>query len=119
MAIRYYGELIVWQKAMDLAVQVYELTKILPKEEMYTLTSQMRRCAVSIPSNIAEGHQRNSPKEYARYLTIALGSQAELSTQLILCTRLGYLTDVSEQQNLLAEVGKMLNTIIKKLTPNP
>ena len=79
-----YRELIVWQKSMELAEKVYLLVKALPKEETYALSDQMRRAAVSIPSNIAEGHARQSQKEFLQFLCIARGSRAELETQLLL-----------------------------------
>ena len=78
-----YRELIVWQKAMDLVVDIYSITKLLTREELYGLTSQLRRAVVSIPSNIAEGNSRNTTKEYFQFLNIALGSKAEIETQLI------------------------------------
>ena len=112
-----YKELIVWQKAMLLVEEVYKLVKLLPKEETYGLSDQMRRAAVSIPSNIAEGHGRDSNKEFARFLQIAQGSRAELETHLEICSRLHYLT--SEQiQSVLAisnEVEKMMHAMIRKL----
>ncbi|MFC1859599.1 four helix bundle protein [Thermodesulfobacteriota bacterium] len=76
-----HEKLEVWQRSMDLAVEIYRVTETFPKEEVYSLTSQIRRCAVSIPSNVAEGAARNSRKEFARFLYIALGSAAELATQ--------------------------------------
>ena len=79
-----YKQLIVWQKAMDLTVQIYRLVKLLPKEELYALSDQMRRAAVSIPSNIAEGQSRYSNKEFIQFLNIAKGSNAELFTQLLI-----------------------------------
>lgn len=85
-----YQKLQVWQKAMDLAVDVYKLSEELPKDQIYKLSGQMQRCAISIPSNIAEGNQRKSPKDYAHYLTIAQGSAAELQTQLLLSDRLKF-----------------------------
>ena len=112
-----YKELIVWQKAMVLVVEVYELTKQLPKEEQYGLYSQMRRAVVSIPSNIAEGNSRNTTREYVQFLNIALGSKAEVETQIEICKRLGYLDNAEEAENLCSEVGKMLNAIITKLNP--
>lgn len=85
-----YKELQVWQKSIELVLDVYELIRELPAEERYALGDQMRRSAVSIPSNIAEGHARASKKEFAHFLSIASGSLAELETQLILCQRLNY-----------------------------
>ena len=116
-----YRELIVWQKAMDLVVEIYRLVKLLPKDERYALSDQMRRSAVSIPSNIAEGHTRNSTKEYIQFLSIAKGSDAELQTQLSICSRLGYLTSeqISNAIDLSEEVGKMISSIQKRLTPDP
>ena len=117
MAKLNYKDLIVWQKAMDLTVEIYKLVKKLPKEESYSLSDQMRRAAVSIPSNIAEGQERNSKKEFIRFLSIAQGSRAELETQLLICQKTGYLadTDTLETMFLLKEIGKMLNALIKKL----
>ena len=116
--IKNHKDLLVWQKAMGLVVQVYALTKTLPKEETYGLSDQMRRAAVSIPSNIAEGHQRGSDKELSHFLYIALGSSAELETQLLLCNRLGMGASeaLTEALNTNVEVGKMLNAFLKKLT---
>ena len=112
-----YKELIVWQKAVDLTVQIYTITTKLPKEELFSLTNQMRKAAVSIPSNIAEGQARHSKKEFLRFLGIANGSKAELETQLLLCQKIGYLTDsdILEAMNFLQEIGKMLNTLTRKL----
>ena len=87
-----YRDLKVWQAAMRLTVEVYRLSEQFPKHETYGLTSQLQRSAVSLPSNIAEGHGRNSPKEFNHFLGIALGSLAELETQLILAQHLNYLT---------------------------
>ena len=85
MRIRNYKNLLVWQKAMDLVVEIYNITKLLPKEETYCISDQLRRSAVSVPSNIAEGQSRNSVKEFIQFLAIARGSLAELETQLIIC----------------------------------
>ena len=82
MPIRNYKDLIVWQKAMDLSVEIYRLVKKLPKEELYCLSDQMRRSAISIPSNIAEGKSRTSQKEFSYFLSIAQGSRSELETQI-------------------------------------
>ena len=113
-----YKELVVWQKSMQAVKNVYSLVKKLPKEEQYTLSDQMRRAAVSIPSNIAEGFGRHSAKDYSRFLSIARGSKYELETQLRICIMLGYLSekDTSETLLLLEEVGKMLNSLMRKLT---
>ena len=118
--IKSYKELIVWQKAMDLVAEIYRLTRLLPKEELYALSDQMKREAVSIPSNIAEGHTRNSTKEFIQFLSIARGSNAELQTQLSICTMLQYLNNeqVSKAIALSEEVGKMISSVQQKLTPN-
>ncbi|WP_407457128.1 four helix bundle protein [Fibrobacter sp.] len=105
-----YKDLVVWQKAIDLTVAVYQLTKRFPKEELFGLVSQMRRASVSIASNIAEGEGRKSKKEFAHFLGISLGSKAELETQLILCERVGLASnsEISFLKCSLDEVGKML-----------
>lgn len=112
-----FKDLIVWQKAMALAKEIYTLVKNLPKEEMYALSNQMRRAAVSIPSNIAEGQGRTSPKEFAQFLSIANGSKAELETQLLLCIDLGYIEkrDTIIAAGLIDEIGKILYAMRKKL----
>lgn len=114
---RSYEDLLVWQKAMDLAESVYVLVRRLPKEELHVLSSQIKRAAVSVPSNIAEGQARSSTKELINFLYIARGSNAELQTQLFLCVRLGYFTDteICEVLDLSREVGKMLNAFIASL----
>ena len=111
-----YTDLIVWQKAMDLVDEIYRLVKYLPKEETYALSDQMRRCCVSIPSNIAEGFGRNSKKEYLHFLSIANGSKSEIETQLMICIRQKFLTEAQTEKaiSLCKEVGKMLNVIIRK-----
>jgi four helix bundle protein len=117
VSIPNYQELIVWQKAMNLAALIYTITGKLPKEELFSLANQMRKAAVSIPSNIAEGQARHSKKEFLQFLGIAKGSKAELETQLLLCRKIGYLadTDISEGMNFLQEIGKMLNAFTRKL----
>ncbi len=107
-----YRDLIVWQKAMNLTKIVYQITKSFPKDEIYGLTSQIRRCSVSIPSNIAEGRGRNSDKEFIRFLTIALGSVYELQTQLELALAFNYITNFDEINELSIEVEKMLNALM-------
>ena len=115
-----YKELIVWQKAMDLVVEIYNLSKKLPREEIYALSDQMRRAAVSVPSNIAEGQPRNSTKEFLQFLAIAKGSLSELETQLAISVRLQYLTEIqiSQAVALSDEIGKMIRSIEQKLTTN-
>lgn len=114
-----YKELKVWQKAMDLTVEVYNLVKLLPKEETYALSDQMRRAVVSIPSNIAEGQGRNSDKEFIQFLSIARGSLWELETQIELCLRIGYIDQslATDTNNLIAEISKMLNALSNSLKP--
>ena len=115
--MNYYTDLIVWQKSMDLVVIVYQLVKHLPKEETYALSDQMRRAVVSIPSNIAEGQQRNSPKEFKNFLNIARGSNGELETQLQICVRLNFLNEdqIKPAMELCSEISKMLSSFIVKL----
>ena len=117
MYLKSYKEFTVWQRAMELATEVCRLTRLLPKFETYGLADQMRRAAVSIPSNISEGQGRISAKEFIHFLGIARGSQNELETQLLLCENLGYLKpeDTATALNLCTEVSKMLNVLIKKI----
>ncbi len=115
--INTYRDLIVWQKSMDLCELVYLATQEYPKSELYGLTSQIRRCSISIPSNIAEGFQRHYKTEYVQFLYISFGSGAELETQLEISLRVGYLEkDKFDELNiLLQEVMKMLNSLVSKL----
>lgn len=115
--INTYKDLIVWQKAMDLVIAVYKLTEKFPRSEIYGLISQMRRCAVSIPSNIAEGRRRGSRKDYCQFLIIAYSSGAELETQIEISKRLPFSDDLNynEIDNLLNEVMKMLNKLLSTL----
>ncbi len=112
-----YKDLIVWQKSMKLIVEIYRLVKLLPKTETYALSDQMRRAVISIASNIAEGYGRHSTREYIQFLSIARGSCFELDTQLNACVCIEYLNvnDTELAFNLLNEITKMLNSIIKKL----
>ena len=112
-----YRDLLVWQKSLDLVERVYRLTQRLPQTEIYGLSSQMRRAAVSIPSNIAEGQSRNSTGEFLQALGVAKGSLAELETQLLITTRLTYLAegDVAATLALCEEISKMLNGLMKSL----
>jgi len=109
-----YRDLLVWQKSFDLAKHVYKLCDKLPKTEMYGLISQAQRSAVSIPSNIAEGQQRNSVKEFKQFLAIARGSAAELSTQLLLIEEI-YSIPTSELVLKAEEIQKMLYSLQNKL----
>ena len=117
MSIKNYKDLIAWQRAMDLVEMVYLLTQRFPKEELYGLTSQIRRAVVSIPSNIAEGEGRNSPNEFVRFLSIAYGSLREVETQLLIAVRLKYLAqeDIAEAHHLCDETGRILNGLMNKL----
>lgn len=112
----HHRELDVWQTSMDLAILIYSLTKRLPDTEKFGLAVQMRRAAVSIPSNIAEGAARGTSPEFARYLYIARGSAAELETQLELVRRLGLAVIDSESTRKLAAVRQMLSGLIRKIT---
>lgn len=113
-----YKDLIVWQKSMDLVDEVYKLTKLLPKEELFGISNQMRRASVSIPSNIAEGYERSTQKEYANFLTIARASRAELETQIYICIRQGYFKreDAETALSLCTEIKRILTTILLKIT---
>ncbi len=118
MPIESYRSLLVWQKAVDFAVLIYRLTAAFPKQEVYGIVSQMQRAVVSIPSNIAEGKERQSDRDFARFITIALGSLAELETQLLIAQRLGYLNESDGQEATMQadEIGKMLRGLHKTLS---
>jgi len=109
-----YRDLLVWEKSFSLARDVYDLSKKLPKSETYGLISQTQRSSVSIPSNIAEGQQRNSPKEFSQFLAIARGSAAELSTQLLLIQEI-YSFDTTDLLVRAEEIQKMLYSLQNKL----
>ena len=111
-----YKELIVWQKSMILVKMIQKLTSDLPNDEKFGLISQMRRCSVSVPSNIAEGWGRLSRKNYIQFLRISRGSLFELETQVLITKDLNYINDSKEIENLITEISKMLNSMIKKLT---
>lgn len=112
-----FKELIVWQKSRIFVVKAYEATKDFPKDEMYGLRNQLRRAAVSIPSNIAEGHRRGTSKEFIQFLKIARGSLAESETQIILSNDLKYINDEVSNQLLddIDEIGRILNGLISSL----
>ena len=108
--------LIVWKKSIDFVTKIYKLTERFPKTEMYGLTSQIRRAAVSIPSNIAEGSARDSDKELVRFLTISRASAAEIETQLLISDNLGYLESTNNKINEeLIEILKMLTALINTI----
>ena len=115
--IKGYRDLIVWQRAIDLVVAVYKITDLFPKEEMYGLVSQMRRAAISISSNIAEGRGRGTRKDFRAFLRNAFGSGSELETQIELAKRLQFIPIEydGKAESLLDEVMKMLNRLIAKL----
>lgn len=109
----HYRKMIVWQKAMDLVDEIYRLMKMLPSEERFALSDQMRRAAISIPSNIAEGYGRQSEKENKQFLSIARGSVFELETQIAICLRQQYFLEVQAAKalSLCDEIGKMLTRL--------
>jgi four helix bundle protein len=128
-AVRSYKDLVAWQKSMDLVAAVYRASQGFPKEENFGLVSQIRRAAVSVPSNIAEGHARTSKKEFQYFLSNARGSLAELETQLTIAHQLAYIdeTEINQLLDRLGEVGRILNGLLAALkrsskserTPNP
>lgn len=115
--IQSYKDLKVWQKSMEIACACYEITKMFPKEEVYGMTSQIRRSAVSIPANIAEGYGRDGHGEYVQFLRIAQGSLKELETHLILAeqVKLTALDSTAEIQSQCDEVGRMLRSLIRSI----
>lgn len=117
MAAQSYRQLIAWQKALELVKQIYELTKEFTKEEIYGLTSQIWRAAVSVPSNIAEGHGRDSTKEFLHHLSFAYGSLMETETQILIAESLNYLR--AKESNIIlertAEAGRLINGLSRSL----
>jgi four helix bundle protein len=116
-----HKDLNVWKKSMEFVQNIFRLTREFPQEEQYGLSAQMRRSAISIPSNIAEGAARNSAKEYKQFLYISLGSAAEIETQLEIAEGLGYISDGKSFQTNIIEIRKMLVGLIsyvakKKIT---
>jgi four helix bundle protein len=110
-----FKDLIVWQKAYKLVLEVYKITKNFPKYEIYGLAQQMRRAAVSLPSNIAEGYGRQHNKEYTQFLSISYGSLCELETQYLLSIDLKYVSKSEVIENLMKEVGSMLYRMINPI----
>jgi four helix bundle protein len=113
--VRHFKDLIVWQKSMAFVVNVYRVTRDFPKEEIYGLTSQIRRAAVSIPSNIAEGQARRTTGEFLQFLGHARGSLAEVETQLLISKELGYLADPQTLITQLSEISRILAGLISSL----
>ena len=117
--VRSYRDLHVWQRAVDFAVAIYRVTRGFPKHEVYGgLTDQIRRAAVSVPSNVAEGQARHSQRVFARHVDIALGSAAELSTQLLIAREIGYLSPEDHQRlsDELTEITKMLHGLYRSVS---
>ena len=115
MRTKSFKDLIVWQRSYELVLNIYKITNSFPKCETYGLAQQMRRCSVSIPSNIAEGYGRNHDKEYKQFLSIAYGSLCELETQYLLSFDLKYSQKSDNIESLIKEVGGMLYCMIKKI----
>lgn len=116
--IKSYKDLLIWQKGIDIVINLYELVEGFPKEEIYALTSQVKRASVSIPSNIAEGYGRNSTQSYIHFLNISRGSLFELETQLIVAQKLKFIKNEAlflELMNQITEESKMLNSFINKI----
>ncbi len=115
--VRSHRDLVVWQRSVDLAVDVYRRSRRFPKDEMYRLTSQVTRAVASVPANIAEGNARSTRREYAHFLSIAKGSRMEAETFLVLSVRLGYLppADTDSTFRLITEISKMLTALRARL----
>lgn len=113
-----FKDLTVWQKGIELSVLVYELCEQLPTSEQYILCSQLKRAAIAIPSNISEGYRRNNTKEYRQFCGIALGSSAELETQLIIASKLYPTVIIEPALQICIEVQKILTVILSKLKSN-
>ena len=115
--INSYHDLIVWKKGMELAKNVYLVTEEFPKSEIYGLTNQLRRAAISVPSNIAEGHSRHSTAEFSHFLRISLGSLAELDTQLILSKELDYIPQdtLNQFNDRISDLRKMIHALITRV----
>ena len=117
-SISSYKDLLIWKKGIVLVVKVYQLTKAFPSEELYALTSQIKRASVSIPSNIAEGYGRNTDKSFSHFIDISRGSLCELETQLIIAKELGFIVNFelyNEILELIIEESKMINVFSKSL----
>ena len=121
MSIESHRDLVVWQKGMKLAADIYRLAKLMPKAEEYRLTSQMLRAAASVPANIAEGHSRGTRKDYAHFVSIARGSLAETETFVLLANSVGLLKseDIDPVVELSREISKMLTALLGRLRAAP
>ena len=121
MSGKTYRDLELWQKSMDLVVEVYKISKLFPRDEQFGLTSQIRRAITSVPSNIAEGQGRQSAAELIRFLYISRGSLTEAETQLLIALRLDYITRdlVKPVWGLMQEVGRLLNGLIRSFEQKP
>jgi len=115
--VKSYKDLLIWQKGIDLVVEVYKAVKTFPREELFALSDQIRRSSVSVPSNIAEGQARQHTAEFRQFLHVSLGSLAELDTQTIIANKLGYLSEetLSSISNGITELRKMISSLISKL----
>lgn len=121
MGTRNYRDLLAWQKAMDLVESVYHVTQAFPREEVYGLTSQLRRAAISIASNIAEGQGRRSSRDFLRFLSIAYGSLREVETQILIAERLRYI-NASQRTTVIdqsSEVGRLVNGLMRTVEKQP
>ncbi len=116
--IKSYRELLIWKKGIELVKEIYGLVRRFPKEELYGLGNQLRRSSISIPSNIAEGQARQSAREFKQFLFIALGSLAEVDTQLVIAGELGFVVvhDVQRLEEEVTELRKMISGLVRKLT---
>ena len=115
-----FRDLVVWQRSMDLVERIYQVSSAFPKDERFGLTAQIRRAAVSVPSNIGEGSRRKKRKAFLNHLDIALGSQAEVEVQLEIAQRLHFMkvADYKQTQMAVEEIGRMLNGLIVSLQPD-
>lgn len=110
-----YKDLNVWKESMDLVEDIYKLVKYFPREEIYALSNQLKRAVVSIPSNIAEGQNRNTLKEFIHFLYIALGSVSEVETQILIAQRLNYIQNIDNELKQITKIRKMINALINSI----
>ena len=117
MEIKTYRDLDIWKRSIDLVEKIYKLTQEFPREEIYGLTSQLRRCAVSIPSNVSEGSMRQHTNELIQFLYISLGSCGELDTQIEVALRLGYVTNKQKEEidEEINHISRMIRSLIRNL----